>query len=93
MGAAMAQKDHRLISTPVSVSDGFKRADGQTWFVLLIGAAVAVAVVAIIQLAVDKPAKTQWPTSPTEAPAAAPAPEEPRTYDVAPPGALPPTPG
>lgn len=90
MGAVMAQKDHKLISTPVSVNDGFKRADAKTWFVLLIGAAVAVVIVVIIQLAVDKPAKTRWPT---QAPAAAPASEEPRTYDVAPPGALPPTPG
>lgn len=92
MGAAMADKDHKLMSTPVSVNDGFKRADAQTWFVLLIAAAVAVAIVLVIQFTVAKP-KVQWPTSPAQAPAAAPAPEEPRTYDVAPPGALPPAPG
>ncbi len=89
MGAVMADRDHKLISTPVSVNDGFKRADSRTWFVLLITAAVAVVVVVIIQLAVEKP-KVSWPDSPKQAPAAAPASEEPRTYDVAPPGALPP---
>ncbi len=84
----MAQKDHKLISTPVSVNDGFKRADAKTWFVLLIAAAVAVAIVIILQLVVEKP-NVRWPKS---APAAAPASEEPRTYDVAPPPP-PPAPG
>jgi hypothetical protein len=92
MGAAMAEKDHKLISTPVSVNDGFKRADAQTWFVLLIVAAVAVVIVLIIEFTVEKP-KVRWPASPTQAPAAAPASEEPRTYDVAPPSAVPPKPG
>lgn len=88
MGAVMAQKDHKLISTPVSVNDGFKRADAKTWFVLLIAAAVAVAIVIILQLVVEKP-NVRWPDSPK--PAAAPPSEEPRTYDVAPPP--PPAPG
>ncbi len=91
MGAVMAQKDHKLISTPVSVNDGFKRADAKTWFVLLIAAAVAVAIVVILQLVVEKP-NVRWPDSPKQAPAAAPASEEPRTYDVAPPPP-PPAPG
>jgi hypothetical protein len=91
MGAAMAQKDHKLISTPVSVNDGFKRADAQTWFVLLIAAAVAVVIVLIIEFTVEKPS-VRWPQSPTQtpAPAAAPSSDEPRAYDVAPPGAVPP---
>jgi len=91
MGAVMAERDHKLISTPVSVNDGFKRADSQTWFVLLIAAAVAVVIVLIIELTVEKPS-VRWPQSPTQAPApaAAPASDEPRTYDVAPPSAVPP---
>ncbi len=86
----MAQDDHKLISTPVSVSDGFKRADSRTWFVLMVAAAAAVAIVVAINFFVDKP-KVRWPTSPTQAPppAAAPASDEPRTYDVAPPSAVP----
>lgn len=86
MGAAMAQDDHKLMSTPVSVNDGFKRADSKTWFVLLIAAAVAVAIVLILNLFIEKP-KVRWPSSPTQtAPAAQePASEEPKTYDVAPP--------
>lgn len=91
MGAVMAQKDHKLISTPVSVNDGFKRADAQTWFVLLIAAAVAVVVVIIIQLTVEKP-DVRWPDSAKQAPASAPVSDEPRTYDVAPPPP-PPAPG
>lgn len=87
MGAVMSQRDHKMISTPVSVSDGFRRADSRTWSVLLIGAAVAIAIVVLINLFVEKP-RVRWPSSPT--PAAAPASEEPRTYDVAPPSAVPP---
>jgi hypothetical protein len=90
MGAAMAQDDYKLISTPVSVSDGFKRADGRTWFVLIIAAVAAVAIVVLINLFVEKP-NVRWPSSPArQAPQAAePANEEPRSYDVAPPGAVP----
>lgn len=92
MGAVMAQKDHKLFSTPVSVSDGFQRADGRTWFVLSIALVAAIAVVVLINLFVEKPG-VRWPSSPTQtAPAAdtAPASEEPRTYDVAPPSSVPP---
>jgi hypothetical protein len=86
----MAEQDHKLMSTPVSVNDGFKRADARTWFVLLIAGAVAVAIVVLINLFVEKP-KLRWPSSPTQAPppAAAPASDEPRSYDVAPPSAAP----
>lgn len=82
----MAQDEHKLMSTPVSVSDGLKRSDSRTWFVLMVAAAVAVAIVAAVNLFVEKP-KISWPSSPTQAtpPAAAPASDEPRTYDVAPP--------
>jgi len=94
MVMAMAQGDHKLISTPVSIADGFKRADGWTWSVLLTGAAIAIAIVVLINLFIEKP-EVRWPQSPTPAatpaPADAPAPaEEPRTYDVAPRGAVPP---
>ncbi len=82
----MTKGDHKLISTPVSVSDGFKRSDGNTWSVLLIVAAVAVAIVIAINVFVEKPPPLQWPKSPA-APAQS---SEPRTYNVAPPGALPP---
>jgi hypothetical protein len=92
MGAAMAQQDHKLMSTPVSVNDGFKRADARTWFVLMIAAVVAVVIVVAINLFVEKP-RLRWPSSPTQAPppAAAPANDEPRTYDVAPREAPPPS--
>jgi hypothetical protein len=90
MVMAMAQGDHKLISTPVSIADGFKRADGWTWSVLLVGAAIAIGFVVLINVFVEKP-EVRWPSSPTAAPAAAPAEEsEPRTYDVAPRGAVPP---
>jgi hypothetical protein len=95
MGAAMAEQDHKLISTPVSVNDGFKRADARTWFVLMIAAVAAVAVVVLINLFVEKP-NVRWPSSPARQaapPAAEPANEEPRSYDVAPPGAVPAPPG
>lgn len=92
MGAAMTQQDHKLMSTPVSVADGMKRADGRTWFVLLIAAAVAIAVVVLINLFVEKP-KIRWPSSAPQAqPAAAPADDEPKTYEIAPPGTAPATP-
>lgn len=82
----MTQRDHKLISTPVSVSDGFKRGDRNTWSVLLIVAAIAVAIVIAINVFVEKPPPVQWPKSPA-VPAQS---SEPRSYDVAPPGALPP---
>jgi cell division protein FtsN len=88
----MAQDDHKLISTPVSIADGFKRADGSTWSVLLIAAAVAVLIVVLISVFVEKP-NVRWPSSPAQPTTGAqPAeqPEEPRSYDVAPPGAVPP---
>ena len=81
-GTTMA--DHKLISTPVSIADGFKRGDRGTWTILLVAAGVALLIVVLINVFVDKPAPIRWPTvAPTTAPA------EPRTYDVAPPDALP----
>jgi hypothetical protein len=91
MTSAVMAKDHRLISTPVSMADGFKRADNGTWVVLMIAAAIAVAVVVAISLFVEKP-KVHWPTSPKPAVATQTAPaqsepsDEPRTYEVAPRG-------
>lgn len=82
-------KDHKLISTPVSVSDGFKRADGRTWSWLLIVGAVAVAIVFAINFFVEKPAPVTWPTT-GQPQQSAPAGDEERTYDVAPPESVPP---
>lgn len=86
----MANNDHKLISTPVSVSDGFKRADGRTWSLLLIVAAVAIAVVFAINFFVEKPAPVKWPTTGVPAQQSAPAGDEDRTYEVAPPDSVPP---
>lgn len=87
---------HRLISLPISINE-MKRGDSKAWGVLLITAVVAIAVVVALNLFVErKPVK--WPTSPTTVPAttaASPADDrssEPRTYDVAPPSAVPPKP-
>jgi hypothetical protein len=80
----MAQNEHKLFTTPVSVNDGFKRSDGRTWAVLGIVAVVAIAAVVLLNLFVEKPG-IRWPSSP--APQATPA--EPRAYDVAPPEPVP----
>ncbi len=77
----------KLFTTPVSVNDGFKRSDGKTWGLLGAIAVVAIVIVLLINVFVEKP-KVRWPSSP--APQAVPAkPDEPRTYDVAPPEAVP----
>jgi hypothetical protein len=86
---------HKLISVPVSINE-IRRADGKTWGVLLITVMIAIVIVVAINIFVEKP-KVKWPTSP-KAPAAAPAqpsesPSEPRSYDVAPPNAVPAQPG
>lgn len=81
----MAQNEHKLFTTPVSMNDGFKRSDGKTWATLGVFAVLAVVVVVLINVFFEKP-KVRWPTSP--APQAAPSvpsqPDEPKTYDVAP---------
>lgn len=77
----MADRDHKLMSTPVSVNDGMKRADGWTWKVLGISCIATLLIVLGINLFVPK-SKIDWPDS-TKKPAAAPV--EPKTYDVAPP--------
>ena len=87
MDAVMSDHDHKMMSTPVSIGDGFRRADGKTWRALMIAAAVAIGVVVLIDAFVEKP-NVRWPSSPTQI--QTPADEEPRTYDVAPPGAVPP---
>ena len=86
----MANRDHKLFTTPVSVNDGFKRSDGKTWAILGLAALAAIAIVALISVFVEKPG-VKWPRSPAQ-PAAQPAAEstdEPRTYEVAPPSADP----
>lgn len=82
----MAQDEHRLMSTPVSVNDGLKRADGKTWAVLGGAAVVAIVIVAAVALFVPKP-EVKWPDSPK------PASDEPNAYEVAPPQSVPPVPG
>lgn len=82
----MAQDDHRMFSTPVSVADGLKRSDSKTWSVLLISAAVAIGVVVLVNVFVEKPAPIEWPTGPKQAAEQS---KEPRTFDVAPPDAVP----
>lgn len=83
----MAQNDHRMFTTPVSVADGLKRGDGKTWSVLLIAAAIGMALAFAVEAFVEKPAPIKWPTGPR--PTAAEPSKEPRTFDVAPPGAVP----
>ena len=83
----MAQNEHKLFTTPVSVNDGFKRSDGKTWATLGIVAVAAVLIVVLINVFVEKP-NVRWPSSP--APQTVPAADsaeqgEPKTYDVAPP--------
>ena len=82
----MAQNEHKLFTTPVSVNDGFKRSDGKTWATLGIVAVAAVLVVVLINVFVEKP-KVRWPSSaaPQAAPSTPAEAEEPRTYEVAPP--------
>jgi hypothetical protein len=91
MGAVMAEQEHKLFSKPLSATSGFRRADGKTWFVLLVAGAIAVVIALIIEFSFEKPG-IRWPETQTQAPAVAPAPssDEPRTYDVAPPSAVPP---
>jgi len=89
-GETMA--DHKMFTTPVQLSDGLKRSDAKTWAVLLIVAVIAVVIVVAINLFVERK-PVHWPTSPKTVPAPAAAPDdsnEPRTYEVAPPGAVPP---
>jgi hypothetical protein len=82
----MAQHEHKLFTTPVSMNDGFKRSDSKTWATLGIVALVAIAIVVLINILFEKP-KVRWPQSPQQPRQAAPAAtDEPRTYDVAPPG-------
>jgi hypothetical protein len=87
----MSNNEHRLLSTPVSVNDGLKRSDGQTWLVLGLCVIFAGLVVLAINLFVPKP-KLHWPTSPVPQQVRVPAEpdarngkDEPKTYDVAPP--------
>ena len=85
----MANHEHKLFTTPVSVNDGFKRADGKSWAILGIAALLAIVIVTLISFFVEQPA-VKWPRSPAQPaaqPAQAPAEptDEPRTYDVAPP--------
>ncbi|MEQ1752947.1 MAG: hypothetical protein ABL973_02310 [Micropepsaceae bacterium] len=86
----MAQQEHKLMSTPVSVNDGLKRSDQRTWAILGGCVVFAGVVVLAINLFVPKQ-KIRWPSSPS-APQAATGnagdtgdTDEPRTYDVAPP--------
>ena len=82
----MAQDDHRMFTTPVSVADGLKRSDGKTWSVLLIAAAIGIAIAFAVEVFVEKPAPIKWPTGPKPTAEQS---KDPRTFDVAPPDAVP----
>ena len=87
-----AMTDHKLISTPVSFADGMKRGDRGTWMVLVVTGVIAVVAVLLINLFVEKPPPVRWPTVTAPASPGAPSPavpEEPKTFDVAPAGAVP----
>lgn len=79
----MSDGDHKLMSTPVSVNDGMKRADARTWKILGLCAVAALIIVAGINIFVPK-SKIAWPDSPSR-PQGTQAPPEPKTYDIAPP--------
>jgi hypothetical protein len=79
----MSDGDHKLMSTPVSVNDGMKRADGRTWMILGLCAVAALIIVAGINIFVPK-SKIDWPDSPSGSQETQ-APPEPKTYDIAPP--------
>jgi peptidoglycan/LPS O-acetylase OafA/YrhL len=89
MGAAMSEQEHKLFSSPLSSAGGFRRGDSKTWFVLLTAGAIAVVIALIIEFSFEKPG-IRWPSTQAPVPAAAPSADEPRSYDVAPPGAVPP---
>ena len=82
----MERDSPRLISTPMSATSGFKYADGRTWKLLLISAAIAVVLVVAFNLVVEKK-PIKWPETHVQAPAT---PSEPRTFNVARPGSVPP---
>jgi hypothetical protein len=82
----MEHESPRLISTPMSATSGLKYADGRTWKLLLISAAIAVVLVVALNLFVEKK-PIKWPATNVQAPAAQP---EPRTFNVAPRGSVPP---
>ena len=78
----MSNRDHKLLSNPVSVNDGLRQADAKTWKILALTAVATVVIVAAINLFLPKE-KVKWPESP-RAPAPQAGPAEPRTYDVVP---------
>ena len=95
MQASMSDDRPKFISTPVSVGDGLKHADGRTWAVLGAAAVVAILFVTLLALFTEKP-NVRWPQSPQPQPRTAPAEapagdtgDEPKTYEVAPPGKVP----
>jgi hypothetical protein len=94
----------RLFVTPVSLADGLKRADSKTWPIILTSAAVAIVLVLVLNLFIERkplqwgggqPPAAETKAAPADAASAnaagtePPAKEEPRTYDVAPPNAVP----
>ncbi|MFN9162819.1 MAG: hypothetical protein ACK6DM_08970 [Alphaproteobacteria bacterium] len=75
----MSNREHKLISNPVSVNDGLKQADAKTWKILGLTAVATLVIVVAINLFLPRE-KVDWPDSPRPA-AAQP---EPKTYDVVP---------
>lgn len=80
--ALMPEREHRLISAPVSVSQGLRHADARTWKILGLTFVAALVIVALLNLFVPKQ-KVSWPASPAPT-KAEPAPVEPKTFDVVP---------
>lgn len=79
----MPDHDHKLMSTPVSVNDGLRRADSRTWKLLAITAVLAILIVSGVNLFLPKPDRITWPDT-GQTPATQTRPAEPRTYDVVP---------
>lgn len=82
--------DHKLISTPVSFSEGVKRTDRHTWGILMVMLALAVALVLVMNWIWGGGPPLQYgPATPAPAPTAQPSHDEPRVLPVAPPSADP----
>jgi hypothetical protein len=78
----MPEREHRLMSAPVSVSQGLRHADARTWRMLGLTLVGSLVIVALLNLFVPK-SKVNWPASPAATKAGAGA-VEPRTFDVVP---------
>lgn len=76
----MSNREHKLMSNPVSVNDGLRQADSKTWKILGMTAVATLVIVVAINLFLPKE-KVKWPDSPRPETGQV---DEPRTYDVVP---------